>query len=157
MEDYSSKGNEEDIFSVVSRENSLLSLLRKVRVNTHFPLISPVKNFLKSFMTSLAGKLLSRTTEKRDISSVNNIGFEHKPSDRSLSYNKKESGTKIDPWGTTVRTSGQDKVWPFRTTICLRFLRKLLRSSRRFLNILHWLSLKLKHHTTPYWTPLICQ
>ena len=48
-------------------------------------------------MKSLAGKLLSRTTEKRDISSVNNIGFEDKPSDRSLTYNKKESGTKIDP------------------------------------------------------------
>ena len=40
---------------------------------------------------------LSCTTEKREVSSANNLGLEDKSSDRSLIYIKKNSGPRIDP------------------------------------------------------------
>ena len=40
---------------------------------------------------------LSCRTEKREVSSANNLGLGDKSSDRSLTYIKKNSGPRIDP------------------------------------------------------------
>ena len=41
--------------------------------------------------------LLSLATEKRDVTSSNNLGFEDKSFDRSLISIKKKSGSRINP------------------------------------------------------------
>ena len=46
---------------------------------------------------------LSCTTEKREVSSANNLKLEDKSSDRSLTYVKKNIGPRIDPWVTLAR------------------------------------------------------
>ena len=43
---------------------------------------------------------LSCTTEKREVSSTNNLGLEDKSSNKSLIYIKENSWPRIDPWGT---------------------------------------------------------
>ena len=83
-------------------------------------------------------------TEKRKASSANNLGFEDKSSDRSLIYIKKNSGPRIDPWGTPARTLVQDDVWPLRTTLCLRFFRKHFIKQRRFSEIPYWFNLSMR-------------
>ena len=69
-------------------------MFERVGVEAHFPLIGPV--FRKSLLSSFAEVFLSCTTEKREVSSANNLGLEDKSSDRSLIYIKKNSGQRID-------------------------------------------------------------
>ena len=69
------------------------------------------------------------TTEKREVSSANNLGLDDKSSDRSLIYIKKNSGPRMDP---------------LRTTFCLRFFRKHFIKRRRFSEIPYRFNLSIR-------------
>ena len=78
----------------------------------------------KSSLKVFADKGLSCITEKRYVPSANNLGFETKFSDQSFIYILKNSGTRIEPWGTPASTSTYVGCWIFRTTLCFLFFRK---------------------------------
>ena len=73
--------------------------------------------FLRSSCEFFADKVISWTTEKREVSSANSLGFESKLSERSLINIKKKRGLRIDPLWTPTLTLGQEEYWPFKTTL----------------------------------------
>ena len=98
----------------------------------------------KSLLSSFAEVFLLCTTEKREVSSPNNFGLEDESSDRSLIYIKKNSGPRIDHWGTPAGTLVHDDVWLLRTTLCSRFFRKHFSKRRRFYKIQYWFNLSIR-------------
>ena len=60
--------------------------------------------FFRSSFKFFADKVISWTTENREVSSANSLGFEIKLSERSLINIKKKRGPRIDPWGTPTLT-----------------------------------------------------
>ena len=62
---------------------------------------------------------LSCTTEKREVSSTNNLGLEDKSSNKSLIYIKENSWPRIDPWGTPAFISSHffyDRLFTTKST-----------------------------------------
>lgn len=57
-------------------------------------------------------------------------------------YKSRKSGPKIDTWVTPASVLAQDEAWTFTTNVSLKFLRKLLTSSRRFPDIPFWFKLE---------------
>ena len=73
--------------------------------------------FVKSLFKSFAVAFILWITKKRGVSSANNLGFEVKPSDKSLIWIRKNHGSRIDPWGTPASILVQDECCPFKTTL----------------------------------------
>ena len=73
---------------VILREKITSWACLRVGVSAHFPLIGSVTNFpyRKSLLSFFAEVFSPCTTEKREVSSENNLGLEDKSSDRSLIY-----------------------------------------------------------------------
>ena len=70
-----------------STENDHVSLFIRVRIESCFPLKNPITyliKFIKSLFKSLALEFILWITEKREVLSANNLGFEVKPSDKLL-------------------------------------------------------------------------
>ena len=65
-----------------------------------------------------ADKCLLRITEKSDLSSANNLGFETEFAGKSFMYIKKSNGPRIEPWGTPASTFVHVEYWPLRITLC---------------------------------------
>ena len=80
--------------------------------------------FFRSSFKFFADKVISWTTENREVSSANSLGFEIKLSERSLTNIKKKRGPRIDPWGTPALTRVHEEYWPFKTTLCFLASRK---------------------------------
>ena len=53
------------------------------------------------------------TTEKREVSSANNFGFDAGLSDKSLMYIKKVTEPRIEPQGTPASTFVYGEFWSF--------------------------------------------
>ena len=77
-----------------STKNDFLSLFASVRVETHFPLKSPIT---KSLFSLFAEVVMSCVTENRDVSSVNNFVLEDRSPDKSFMYIKNNNGPKMEP------------------------------------------------------------
>ena len=58
----------------------------------------------------------SFTAEKRDVSSAKCLTVEVIFSDKSIIYNKKNSGPKIDPCSTPASTGNKSDEFPLRIT-----------------------------------------
>ena len=67
-----------------TRKNNFLSLLRRIRIKTHFPLICPLITFSRSLFKALADNFVSRTTKEREVSSAKGLGFDDNSFDKSL-------------------------------------------------------------------------
>ena len=80
--------------------------------------------FFRSSFKFFADKVISWTTEKKEASSANSLGFETKLSERSLINIKEKRGTRIDPWGTPALTLTHEEYWPFQMTLCFLASRK---------------------------------
>lgn len=61
-----------------------------------------------SSFDSVCDKLVSLTTENREVSSVKSFELELRPSDKSLMYIRERRGPNIEPWETPSVTSFQD-------------------------------------------------
>ena len=86
---------------------------------------------------------LSWTTENKDVSSANNLHLLLISSDKSLIYIKNNKRLKMDPYGTPVWISAQEKHWPFKTTLCFLSLRKSCKTLIISPHIPFWRSLKI--------------
>ena len=80
--------------------------------------------FFRSPFKFFADKVISWTTENREVSSANSLGFEIKFSERSLINIKKKIGPRNDPWETPALTLAHEEYWPFKTTLCFLASRK---------------------------------
>ena len=76
---------------------------------------SPFRVLVKPLFKSFVAFLILCTAANSDVLSANSFRLHWRPSDESLIWIKNKRGPKIDPCGTPVRTSLQDKCWPFRT------------------------------------------
>ena len=70
-----------------STENHLLSFLLGSGLNLTFHWKAQLLIFIKSLFKSFAVEFILWITEKREVSSANNLGFKVKPSDKSLYSN----------------------------------------------------------------------
>ena len=77
----------------------------------------PFWNHIKLLVRSLALSSLFLTTEKREVSSANNLTLDFNPSGKSLIYIRKSKGPKMDLWGTCASIGCQFEHWPFRRTL----------------------------------------
>ena len=116
-------------FNSFSWKYNFLSLLRNIRIEGHFPLMSSFRYFFKSLFRWYWDKLTSFTTEKREVSSAKSFAVEERLLLRSFIYIKKRRGPKMDPWGTPAVTGSHLDDWPFKTTLWNLWLRKLWISS----------------------------
>ena len=105
-----------------------MSLFAWVKVETHFPLKSPIT---KSLFSLFAEVVMSCVTENRDVSSVNNFVLEDRSPDKSFMYIKNNNGPKMEPWGTPAVTFCHSDVCPLRRTLCFLSLKKLDKRSKR--------------------------
>ena len=85
-----------------TRKDNFLHLLRKIRIESHFPLKRPFRNLIKSSFNCFADKSTSCTTEKMDISSAKSFVIDDKFLLRSLIYIKKKRGPKMEPFRTSA-------------------------------------------------------
>ena len=60
--------------------------------------------FFRSSFKFFADKVISWTTENREVSSANSLGFKIKLSEKSLLNVTKKRGPRIDPRGTPALT-----------------------------------------------------
>ena len=67
---------------------------------------------------------MSWTTENREVSSANSLGFKIKLSERLLINVKKKRGSRVDPWGTPALTLAHEEYWPFKAILCFLASRK---------------------------------
>ena len=84
---------------------------------------------VKSSFKFCADNCLLRITEKKDVSSANNLGFETKFSGKSFMYIKKSNGPRIQSWGTPASSSVHVECWPL--TLCSLSLKKLVKVSSK--------------------------
>ena len=68
--------------------------------------------------------------EKIDASSANSFTVDEILLPRSFMYIRKNSGPKIEPWGTPASIGDHEDVWPFKRTRWNLPLKKLLISFR---------------------------
>ena len=80
--------------------------------------------FSRLWLRWLAEVSMSWTTEKKNLSSANNLHLLLMSFDKSLIYITNNKGPKIDPCCTPARTSAQGEHWPLKTTSCFLALRK---------------------------------
>ena len=80
--------------------------------------------FFRSSFKFFADKVISWTTENREVSSANSLGFEIRLSKRSLVNIRRKRGPRIYPWGTPALTIAHEEFWPFKTTLCFLASRK---------------------------------
>ena len=76
--------------------------------------------YMKRFRSALVSKNLpcpKKLLVARLVLSVNNFGFEVKPSDKPLIEIRKNNGPRIDPLGTPGSTLVQDECSPFKTAL----------------------------------------
>ena len=71
---------------------------RQKKLIFHWKPHSPV--FFKSLFRTIFEALRFLATEKSEVSSANNLGFDAKLSGKSLIQIKTNSGPRIEPWGT---------------------------------------------------------
>ena len=67
-----------------ARKNQFLRLFSRIRIEAHFPLENPFIYLFRSLFRSLFEASTFLTTEKSEVSSANNLGFDAKLSDKSL-------------------------------------------------------------------------
>lgn len=72
---------------------------------------------IKLLFKSAATSLLS-TLENKQVSLVNNLGLQGKPSGKSLMQTRIKRKQRIESCGTPATTSLQDEYWRFTTTLC---------------------------------------
>ena len=60
---------------------------------------------------------MSWTTENREVSSANSLGFKIKLPERLCNV-KKKRGSRVDPWGTPALTLAHEENWPFKAIVC---------------------------------------
>ena len=65
----------------------------------------------------LADKLVSRTTENREVSSAKSLGFDDNLIGKSLMQIKSNNGSRIKPCGTPALTAAHLETCPFKTTL----------------------------------------
>ena len=73
----------------------------------HWKTHSPI--FFKSLFRSIFEASTFLTTEKSEVSSANNLGFDAKLSDKSLIEIKNNCGPRIEPWGTQASTLAHEE------------------------------------------------
>ena len=98
--------------------------------------------FIKSLLRSFAVEFILWITEKREVASANNLGFEDKPSDKSLIWIRKNNAPRIDFWGTLTSILVQDECCPFKTTFCFLWYKKWVITYKRLPNIPCYFNLK---------------
>ena len=69
-------------------ENNFLGLFARIRIETHFPLESPILDFFKSLFNSFTEVFTSWKTENNDVSSAKSFALEVKSSD-NRAYSRK--------------------------------------------------------------------
>ena len=105
-------------------KNNFLNLFAGIRIKTHFPWNAKLFISFRSSFKSFFFEVISWTSEKREVSSANSLGFETKLLERSLINIKKKRRPRTDPWGTLVLTLAHEKYRPFKTTVSFLTLRK---------------------------------
>ena len=73
----------------------------------HWTAHSPI--FFKSLFRSVFEASIFLTTEKSEVLSANNLGFDAKFSDKSLIQIKNNRGPRIEPWGTPASTLAHEE------------------------------------------------
>ena len=58
------------------------------------------------------------------MSSANSLHSLLRPFAKLLTHIKNKRDPRMDPCGTPVRISTQDKHWPFKTTLCFLLVKK---------------------------------
>ena len=71
-------------FLILREKNDFLSLLRRIRVKTNFPLISSAFYLKQVIISSFTDVFLSWKTEQNEVSSAKSLGIDDKLVDRSL-------------------------------------------------------------------------
>ena len=105
-------------------KSNFLSLLLGCGLKLIFHWNAKLFIFFRSSFKFFFFKVISWTSEKRQVSSANSLGFETKLSERSLINIKKKRKPRTDPWGTLVLTLAHEKYRPFKTTVSFLTLRK---------------------------------
>ena len=105
-------------------KSNFLSLLLGCGLKLIFHWNAKLFIFFRSSFKFFFFKVISWTSEKREVSSANSLGFETKLSERSLINIKKKRKPRTDPWGTLVLTLAHEKYRPFKTTVSFLTLRK---------------------------------
>ena len=80
--------------------------------NVHFFIL------FRSSFKFFADKVISWTTERREVSSANSLVFETKLSQILLINIQKKRGQRIESWGTPALTLAHEEYWPFEKTVC---------------------------------------
>ena len=73
---------------------------------------------------------MSWTMEKMDASAADNFAVDGRLVCRSFMHIRKNSGPKIEPWGTPASIGDHGDIWPFKWTCGNLPLKKLLISVR---------------------------
>ena len=105
-------------------KSNFLSLLLGCGLKLIFHWNAKLFIFFRSSFKFFFFKVISWTSEKREVSSANSLGFETKFSERSLINIKKKRKPRTDPWGNLVLTLAHEKYRPFKTTVSFLTLRK---------------------------------
>ena len=95
--------------------------------------------FFRSPFKFFADNVISWTTKKWEVSSVNSLGFEIKLSERSVIYIKKNWGPKTDLWRTPALTFAREEYWPFKTTLKNQLLNWISHHLLHFVLIYKWI------------------
>ena len=64
------------------------------------------------------------TTEKSEVSSANNLGFDVKCSDKSIILMKNNSDPRIEPWETLASILAHKEYCPFNMTLWILISKK---------------------------------
>ena len=99
--------------------------------------------FIKSLFKSFTVEFVLWTTENREVSSANNLGFEVKPSGKSLIQIRKNNRPRVDPWRTPASILVQDECCWFKTTLCFLWYKKWVITFKRLHDIPFCFNLKL--------------
>ena len=89
--------------------------------------------------------------EKIDVSSEDSFTVDERSLPRSFMYIRKNTGPKIEPWGTPVSIGDHENAWLFKKTCWNLPLKKLLISFRKVPEIsADWiLQINPSHQTLP--------
>ena len=117
--------------SALPRKYNLLGLFWRIEIKQHFPLVRPLRYFLRSLL-SVSVVTLGSTTEKSDISSAKSLTFDIKPLGKSFLYTKINKDPKIEPCRIPALTCDQYDDCPLRTTLWYWLLKKNMLTQKTF-------------------------
>ena len=102
------------IFEFFQENNTSCVGLLESELSDTFQLYAHLEIISRSSVRLLVLSSLLLTTEKKEVSSANNLTLDFNPPGKLLIYIRKNKGPKMDPWGTPPSIGWQFEHWPFR-------------------------------------------